>query len=515
MGRLRRKLDQHYETPDRSRAVIIEIPKGRYAPVFRPPITSAATAIPSSNRGIARRKWAAIVAVAACVVLMAGLRWRSSRGGIRSIAITRIADLSTGGPDRLFAEGLAVEITAELVASGMARVVPLAESTTRLRGQPPSTVAATLRADAVLEGSVQTEGSRRRISLTLLQGGIVPVWSHTFQRSTGPSLDIQREVARAVANHLRPLLPRGTRPFEPSMAARDLYWAGRACQYNDDLAGAAATFERLSRLEPGYALAYAALGEVLGAMETIAGGSDYSLAISAGLRAAEIDPHLAEAHVSLGVTRCRMLDWRGAEAEFKRAIAVDPSYGPARGEYARNVLMPMRRFREALTESRRSAELEPDSFYAHVRLGYALLLNGRHWEAVRALDTARLIAPKSLWPNRELARALLGRGQPDEAIRNLTADDPVLLAIAHYRAGRLAESEQWMGAAMAATARDPVQRAILLIGTGRIAAGLTLAESVSTRRSLLFPTLAFDPILEPLRKNPRFQAILLSARLPS
>jgi tetratricopeptide (TPR) repeat protein len=406
-----------------------------------------------------------------------------------------------------------VEIITELVAAGTTRVIPFAESTL-LRGQPPSKVAEMLRVDAVLEGSVRVEGSRRRISLSLLRGGSLPVWSHTFYRPSGTFLDVQREIARAVANHVRPLLPPGARRFEPAMELRDLYWAGRSCQYNGELAQAAAKFEQLTQLEPGYALAYAALGEVLGAMETIAGGSDYSRAISAASRAAEIDPHLAEAYVSLGVTRCRMLDWRGAEAEFERAIAADPSYGPAHGEYARNVLMPMRRFREAVAESRRCAELDPDSFYAHLRLGYALLLNGQHQEAVRALGTARRIAPKSLWPTRELARGLLSRGEPDEAIRNLTGDDSVLLAIAHYQAGRLAESEKWMSPAMVATARDPVQRAVLLIGTGRIAEGLALAESDSARRSLLFPTLAFDPILEPARKHPRFRTVLENARLP-
>ena len=511
MRRLRTKLAEYYQTVGSEDGVIVDIPKGGYTPTFK------YAHLQQSARTHIRRPFVAIAA--GLVVLIAGLavvgtaRIRAGATSVRSIAILPLADLSPDGGGKPFGDGLSAEIIQELSESSHIRVPSFAE-TARMGGSIPRQVADLLAVDAVLEGSIRVVGSHHRIALRFLRDGTEQVWSHTFEREGNGVLAIQREIARAVLNRVQPLIGSAAIAWSPAMEARDLYWRGKSHQYNGQYENAAAEFERALAIEPGYALAYAALGQALGGIQMRAGLEDFGRAIATGTRAAEIDPRLAEAHVSLGITRSRMFDWNGAEAEFKRAIAIDEEYAPAHGEYAQNVLLPTGRLKDAIAESRRCMELDPASFWGPQRLGKLLIFDGQHDLGMEELQKAIRLEPKSRLPLRHQARSLIMRGRALEAIALLGKDEPDLMAIAHYLAGRRADAALWSEQALTSPNVNAVERIVLLANTGRIEEALTAMEDQRTRRSLIFSVIAMDPLVAPIRDHPRFKAVLRSAGIP-
>lgn len=117
-------------------------------------------------------------------------------------------------------------------------------------------------------------------------------------------------------------------------------------------------------------------------------------------------------------------------------------------------------------------------------------------------------------PLRHQARSLIMRGRAVEAIALLGNDEPDLMAIAHYVAGRRADAALWSEQALTSPNINPVERIVLLANTGRTEEALSAMEDPRTRRSLIFSMMAMDPLIAPIRDHPRFKAVLRSAGIP-
>jgi tetratricopeptide (TPR) repeat protein len=123
---------------------------------------------------------------------------------------------------------------------------------------------------------------------------------------------------------------------------------------------------------------------------------------------------LAEAHAALGVAYARDAQWDRSEKSFRRALELDPNNSTSYGQFAMHLLLPLGRIEEAVEQVRAAEKKDPLSPHVQFRLSYVLLSAGRFKEADAHCQKLLADAPC-------LARALLGRGRIDEAIRILEA----------------------------------------------------------------------------------------------
>jgi len=238
------------------------------------------------------------------------------------------------------------------------------------------------------------------------------LWSETYDRTASDIFAIQRESANAITGTLRRRLVAGgdtARLTLPTVDvdAYNLYLQGRYRWHRrtaDDLAAANEFFRQAVERAPGYAPAHVGLADAL----AVRGFYDYlppREAFPAARRAAEqalaIDPTSAAAHATLGyVALYYDWDWPEAEAEFRRSIALDPSYSTGHQWYA-NFLTARGRFAEAEAEMRLATEVDPLSLIANAALGWLLLHSARYDDAIaqfrRTLTLDPDFQPAHLW----------------------------------------------------------------------------------------------------------------------
>ncbi len=300
----------------------------------------------------------------------------------------------------------------------------------------------------------------------------------------------------------------------------------RVSRAQTDLQRARQYFERAVALDPGYAAAHAALGNVL--VLTSAFGLQPPLEVlpAAGVaarRAVALDPTLAAGWQALAHVQTQAdWDWVGAERSYRRAMALDPS-AQFNVVFA-HLLAGVGRSAEAIAESDRLVAIDPTSA---LRLGSNCIVNyfARRYEAaVAACDRSLAIDPNystsHLW--RALALSVLGRHDDAMAAalasrRGMGFGSTWVVGYVHARAGRLDEAREVLRAmqAKAATAYvPPVEIAFLLAAIGHPAEALDWLERGHRQGGPWLELLAVHAAADPLRSEPRFKHLLRAMRLP-
>ena len=256
-----------------------------------------------------------------------------------------------------------------------------------------------LAADYVLEGSLRRDGERLRISAQLVQvKDQTHLWAQNYERDVRDLLTLQDDVARAIASEIRVQLTpprlsagRGTEPGAVAPEVHQQYLKGRYFWNKRTEAGyvkAIEYFQLAIHGNPDYAPAYAGVADayaLLGSMtnSTLPRLEAMPRARSFAEKALALDESLAEAHASLAFVLMHFEhDWAGAEKEFQRAIALNPSYVTAHHWYA-YCLMAQTRVEEALREIRLAQELDPLSLIINTDVAEMLYYGRRYDEAIR------------------------------------------------------------------------------------------------------------------------------------
>ncbi|MFN0105029.1 MAG: protein kinase domain-containing protein [Bryobacteraceae bacterium] len=493
----------------------------------------------AAGRAISRR-WL-VAGVVPASVAAGGLSWRLLSGrfgeesGVRSLAVLPLASLA-GSPDQdYFSDGMTEALIEELGRIDNLRVSSRT-SVMRYKSAQVSLqeVARMLSVDGVVEGAVLRSADRVRISVRLVNAvQDRQLWSQSFEGSIANVLELQREVAREVALRISQRLAvekgfAGSRASDIPPEAYDSFLRGRY-HWNRrtrvDLEKAIGHFEAAIRDAPKYAPAHVGLADCYNLLAPLTGtapSQSYPKSEAAARTALEIDRHSGEAHAVLGVVLHEYhWDHPTAEHHLRRAIVLSPNYGPGRQKYA-EFLIRNRRRREGFELIQQALALDPVSLPVNAVAGWVLQHAGRHREAIAQLKKTIELDPNFILAHGYLGRVLTAGKQWSEAIAQYETAFSLSKGGIRYRAelaaalalsGRRADAEEHLGVLLRQSASEYVP--MFLIATVHMALGdveraLEWLQRASGDRSVWSLLANVEPIYEPLRGDPRFQAVLRS-----
>lgn len=232
----------------------------------------------------------------------------------------------------------------------------------------PQKIGGELSVQAVLLGRIIERGDDLSLSLELVDAKTNNhLWGEQYNRKMTDLAVLQTEIARDVSNKLRQRLSKNESLPKGQTAnaeAYQLYLKGRYLwnkRTREDNLKAAALFEQAIRLDPNFALAYAAVGDVCIVYNSpFPPDEKYVKGRTAALKALEIEPNLAEGYAVLAGLEWNAFNRAEAEKHFKRALELNPNYASARQWHA-EFLMQSQRREESLSEIKRALELDPFS----------------------------------------------------------------------------------------------------------------------------------------------------------
>jgi TolB-like protein/lipoprotein NlpI len=445
-------------------------------------------------------------------------------------------NLSGGQEQDYFSDGLTEELLNSLAAINELQVAART-SAFSFKGNENdlASIARKLNVGSILEGSVRRSGRTIRVTAQLIDAvrGF-QVWSKKFDRDLGDVLKLQTEIATAVAEALKVTLLSdlpgkialgGTR----NPAAFDAYLRGskayQSIQEGRDIPGAIAAYTEAIRLDPNYALAFAgrafALTDYTAEVATRqAIREGFEKAKADARRAIALAPELAEAHLALAfVSEQGNLDFAQAREEHERALALAPGNAEVLRESGRFSAL-MGQYDAAIPALRRAVVLDPLARSSHLALARALYLARRYKDAAAAFREVISLDPvfKTAYGEQGLAFYGLGDLQSARAACESQRDDwgsRYCLAVVYDKLGlqsdaraELMRTKEYWGEAA------PYQYAEIYAQWGDHSRALAALETAMRLRDAGLVYVKTDPLLDPLRKEPRFQAIERALKFP-
>ena len=539
INRLREALGDGADSP----RFIETLPRRGYR--FIAPVKTAGTRLrlrPSENShpgGSLRKRWLlASAGVLLGITLLSlglnvgGMRYRllsqRAQPRIESIAVLPLQNLSGDPAQEYFADGMTDELITEIAKIGSLRVMSRT-SIMQYKGAHKRlpVIARELGVDAIVEGTVVRSGPKVRITAQLIQArDDRHLWSDKYEGDLGDVLKLQGEVAEAIAGQIQiKLTPQEhailarARPINPQ--AYEAYLAGNYFRNKMEGGKSIELFTRAIELDPAYAQGYAGLSMsyvYLGIFGLRPSGEVYPKARAAAMKALELDETVAEAHLTLAdVKKGYDWDWVGAEAAYKRALELNPSYSMAHALYA-DYLSKMRRHEEAIAEARQARKLDPISVHTNVVLGMTLYRARRYDEAMGACQKALELDPNDPYALWFQALADEQKHQLPEAIAKLKkavslSGAPLfraLMANAYALAGERSKALNVLDELKVLSKRgyvSPLDFAVVYTGLGDRDSAFQWLEKAYQERTMRIQELP-EPLFDSLRSDPRFPDLM-------
>jgi non-specific serine/threonine protein kinase len=428
----------------------------------------------------------------------------SERRATNSIAVLPFANMSPDPEQEYFCEGIAEELI-----NGLGRIKNLRVASRTSAFQFKGTkhdireIGERLNVEKIVEGSVRKSGSQIRITAQLVNvSDGYRLWSERYDRKMEDIFAIQDEIAESIVQALEVTLSPKERRLIQNVATRDVeaydfYLRGRKYFYEFDRRNwelARQMFERAIKLDPNYALAYAAIADCWSFLFMYAGSSERErlLAEEASRKALELDPDLAEAHASRGMVLSLSKNHDQAAEHFEKAIALNAKLYEAYYFFAR-ASVAQGKYLKAARLYEQAIEVRPEDYQAALLLPQVYRSLGRQEDMATAYRTGIEKARRHLELNPADVRALylcglamVGTGQAEEGMElvnravAISPDETGLLynvACIYSTVGRTDE------------ALDHLERAV---------------RAGYNHRAWMEADSDFDPI----RQHPRFQALL-------
>jgi len=460
----------------------------------------------------------------------------------KSIAVLPFDNLSGDPQNAYFSEGVQDEILTRLAKIAELKVISRT-STQRFKSAPNDLrqIAQQLGVANILEGSVQKANDQVRVNVQLINALTdAHLWADTYDRKLTDIFAVETEIAKTVADMLQAKLTGSeqhviaARPTANS-EAHQLYLKGRFFwnkRTGNDLKKSIDYFEQAIVADPTYALAYAGVADGYVWLPGYTAGTPrdcYPKAKAAAKKALELDDTLAEARTSLAIA-IWLYDFDSSQAnrEFQRAIELNPNYAIAHQQYGNITLSALGRFEDAIAEGKRAVELDPLSLVINTDLGSNYCYARRYDEAIAQLRKTLEMDPGFYIAHVVLGQALDAKGARDAAIveyqkaRALNDDPSVLgvLARAYGLSGNELEAEKILDQLKELSKQRYVAAysfALVYLALGDKEEALRwLEQSYQDRAGSDIGYIRVDPLLDPLRGDPRFEALaekIIPARL--
>jgi len=501
--------------------------------------TEDADAAQQRSRGAA---WIYVVAIGAALSLVFFVLGRymapskQSRLGElpgKSLAVLPFANLSGNPENAYFAAGIQDEIITRLAKIGQLKVVSCL-TTQRFKNSPDDlpAIAKQLGVANVLQGSVQRTADAVRVNVQLVKGETdTHLWADTFDRKLTDVFQIESDIAKTIADKLQAKLTGSEQDAisakpTSNLEAHQLYLKGRYLwnrRTGDNLKKALSYFQQASEKDPNYALAYTGIADSCALIPVYGAGAPqdyYPRAKAAAQRALELDDTLGEAHTSIANVFFRYLQLPQSAREFERSIELNPNYATAHQWYGRLTLLATGQFDRAMAEAKRAVELDPISPIGRTDVATVYQVGRRYDEAIAQLRSTLETDPDFYWAHRQLGLALELKGAPGDAITEYQRaaelnDDPRVLAfIGHAKAimGRETDARAILAKLTEASKTRYVSGysfAVIHLGLGEKDQALDwLEKDTQERTGFEINFIKVDPYLDPLRGDPRFEALV-------
>jgi TolB-like protein/DNA-binding winged helix-turn-helix (wHTH) protein/Tfp pilus assembly protein PilF len=493
-------------------------------------------------------RWWTIPGVAVILIALAVGYFQWSRSQVRPqpvnermmLAVLPFENLTGDAGEDYFSDGLTEEIIAQLGRLDPDHVGVIARTSVmhyKHGDEPLDQIGRELGVQYVLEGSVRRDSDKVRITAQLIQvKDQTRLWSRQYDRELSHLLTLQSEIAqetageiqRTLGNDHKPLIPYPARPpvlSADAYQAYDLYLKGRYFWNKRSPQGfqqAINFFQQAIAKDPNYARAYSGLADSYSLMS----GYDNSFtanqvmpkARAAALKAVQLDDGLAEAHASLAVIAQNYdWDWQTAENEYRRAIQLDPNYATAHHWYA-EFLALQARFDEAFAEMGRARQLDPLSLIVASDNG-AILFYSRQYEAAIEQFRGVLDAEPNFPRAQMVVYAYVQNGMFADAITSVRkwrgTDDTAWnwseTAYAYGRSGQQAQARSALQKLEQLNQRRQVDAALFVVayvGMDNKDEAFAWLQKAYLEHSPNLTALKVSPIYDPLRSDPRFEAIL-------
>ena len=440
-----------------------------------------------------------------------------------SIAVLPLENVGGGEENEYFSDGVTDDIIAQLSKIRALKVISRISSVQyKNTSKGLHRIGEELGVGTVLQGSVRRSGDRIRIVAQLMAvESDETLWAQTSDRDLTDVFAVQSEIAQRIAEALHAELSgeeivrvdkRGTANLEAyEFLLRARYEFDRYTKAGWEQA--LENFQKAIELDPNYAPAHAGIARCYQWL------FEPRMAREAVARALEIDETLAEAHVSLAWVRLRDWDWEGANKASLRGIELDPNSAEAYRIYA-GYLSTTGSTAEAVEAVQKARELNPHSLRISAQLGWALRLDRRYDEAIRHFKSITMLDPSFHEAWRGLGYVYVAKGMYREAIESLQTSieigglppesDLGALGHAYARLGETGRALEILDQIKASPSprTGAFYVAQVYTGLGDNDKALDWLERGYERHVRWLPHINVSPFFEPVRSEPRFQALL-------
>jgi serine/threonine protein kinase/Tfp pilus assembly protein PilF len=472
-----------------------------------------------------------MIVLVVMLILAKIMMFKAPQEVIDSIAVLPFQNLSADPEQEYFSDGMTEALITELSTIKALRVISRT-SVMRFKKTDKSLpeIARELHVKAVIEGSVQRVQDVVRINAQLIRAEPEEhLWARPFTRNKANILELQSEVAQAIANEIKVAVTpeemmrlTSSRPVNPE--AHEAYLKGRFFinKFNEaDVKKGISYFEQAIARDSSYALAYAGLAEgydLLWSLGVMSAKDAFPKIKTWATKALSIDEILAEAYAIIWDVEWAEWNWQGAEENFKRAIRLNPNSAEAHTSYAWYLLM-MKRNDEALSEAEHAAQLDPLRTTTKVFLAYILFYHNQYDNAMIQVNEALSIDNNFVAGYRFLGSFYLWRENFKEAIvqfqKAVACGDYPVLAFVTYtyaRSGNVMKARE-IFADLKTKYVQPGLLALVCIGLGEWDQAFEYLERAYEEHDfflLIWESLprGFDIKLDSFRADTRFHTIV-------
>jgi TolB-like protein/Tfp pilus assembly protein PilF len=498
------------------------------------------------SRDLGRKARRLVSAVTMAVFLVAVLVWlvpseleKSSSvpvspGSIKALAVLPLDNLSADPDQDFFALGMTEALITDLSKLSAVKVISRT-SVMRYKGttKPLSEIARELGVDAIVEGSVLRAGNRIRITAQLIEATTDHnLWADSFEGEMQDVLALQSEAAhamvRGIGANMDGKVVQQTEPKRVDPDAYDAYLKAQilALDATDDTERVIKAAEQVIELDPSFAPGYAFLSDLYGQlalMTNVTDGDAYLRARQLARKSIELDPELPFGRIAMARVHFQFeWDWESAQAEFERVLELDRNNAYGLAMYGAYSVLIHKDCDGGLALLEAARDRDPFNSGMHFDLGVYNFHCRRPDESIKHLQRTNELLPSFFWPRMFIAYNYVNKGQFDRAAdqcdlvfeevgqsfdQNLIGSCAWVYALAD-RESEARQSLKDLQHPPAGVKIDPIIISWVCVGLEDFECTLEQLEEAYRQRSSNMIFLRTAPAFDPIRNDPRFQAIV-------